>query len=237
MSARGVMARRPKLRAYLLLARVSNLPTVWTNVTAAHVVAGAPLTTLLTAIVSMSLFYTGGMFLNDAFDAPFDAAARSDRPVPAGDVSRAEVFLVGALLLAAGELLLLTMPYAGAALVWGGALAAAIVFYDWQHKGRSFGPIMMGLCRALIYTTVAAGVVGGVSRSVVIAAIVMWVYVIALTQVAKMPGRGYLVPWLIAGICLVDALMIAIAGAPPIAAVAAVGCVVTLLLQRVVPGT
>ena len=231
------MARRSKLRAYLLLARVSNLPTVWTNVTAAHVVAGAPLATLLTGIVSISLFYTGGMFLNDAFDAAFDAATRSDRPIPAGDVSRAEVLLAGILLLAAGELLLLTMPNPLPALAWGTGLAAAIVFYDFKHKGQSFGPVIMGLCRALVYTTIAAGVIGHVAMPVLIAAIVMWVYVIGLTQVAKMPGRGHLVPWLIAGICLVDAIMIAIAGAPDIAMLAATGFIVTLLFQRLVPGT
>src|SRR5688500_12546618 len=111
MIAGGVMAKRSKLRAYLLLARVSNLPTIWTNVTAAHVVVDASLGTLLTGIVSISLFYTGGMFLNDAFDASFDAAARSDRPIPAGDVSRGRVFLIGALLLTAGEALLLAMPH------------------------------------------------------------------------------------------------------------------------------
>jgi 4-hydroxybenzoate polyprenyltransferase len=231
------MARRSRLRAYLLLARVSNLPTIWTNVTAAHVLADASLATLLTGIVSISLFYTGGMFLNDAFDATFDAATRSDRPIPAGDVSRNEVLLVGFLLLAAGELLLLAMPHALPALAWGAGLAAAIVFYDFKHKGQSFGPAIMGLCRALVYTTIAAGAVGVVSRPVVIAAVVMWIYVIALTRVAKMAGRGHLVPWLIAGICLVDAIMIALAGAPIIAGIAAVGFVVTLLFQRVVPGT
>jgi 4-hydroxybenzoate polyprenyltransferase len=228
------MARRSRLRAYVLLARVSNLPTIWTNVTAAHVLADASLATLLTGIVSISLFYTGGMFLNDAFDAAFDAAARADRPIPAGDVSRSEVLLVGFLLLAGGELLLLTMPHALPALAWGAGLAAAIVFYDFKHKGQSFGPVIMGLCRALVYATIAAGAVGVVSQPVVIAAVVMWIYVIALTRVAKMPGRGHLVPWLIAGICLVDAIMIAIAGAPVIAAM---GFVVTLLFQRVVPGT
>ena len=231
------MARRSKLRAYLLLARVSNLPTVWTNVTAAHVVADASLATLLTGIISISLFYTGGMFLNDAFDAAFDTAMRSDRPIPAGDVSRAEVLLIGFMLLAAGELLLLAMPHALPALAWGAGLAAAIVFYDVKHKGQSLGPVIMGLCRALVYTTIAAGVIGHVSTPIAIAAIVMWAYVIGLTQVAKMPGRGHLVPWLIAGICLVDAIMIAIAGAPAIAAIAASGFVLTLLFQRVVPGT
>jgi 4-hydroxybenzoate polyprenyltransferase len=231
------MAKRSKLRAYLLLARVSNLPTVWTNVAAAHIVADASIATVLTGIVSISLFYTGGMFLNDAFDASFDAAARSDRPIPAGDVSVGEVFTIGAVLLVAGELLLLTMPYPVPASAWGAGLAAAIVFYDFRHKGQSFGPVIMGLCRALVYTTIAAGAAGAVSQPVIVAAVVMWAYVIALTQVAKMPGRGSLVPWLIAGICLVDAIMIAIAGAPAIAVIAASGFVLTLLFQRVVPGT
>lgn len=231
------MATRTKLGACLVLARVSNLPTVWTNVIAAHVVADAPLATLLTGLVSMSLFYTGGMFLNDAFDAPFDAATRADRPIPAGDVSRRDVFSIGAVLLLVGELLLMTMPQPAPAMAWGAGLAAAIVLYDFKHKGQSFGPVLMGLCRALVYTTIAAGVSGYVSTPIVVGTIVMWVYVIGLTQVAKMPGRGHLVPWLIAGICLVDAITIAIAGAPATAVIAASGFVLTLLFQRVVPGT
>ena len=231
------MPRRSRVRAYLLLARVSNLPTVWTNVLAALVVAGTGFEKLLLAGASMSLFYTGGMFLNDAFDAPTDALARPNRPIPAGAVTRTEVFVVGVALLLAGQLLLLDMPHLWRALAWGGVLAAAIIFYDLSHKGKTFGPVVMGLCRALVYIVTAAGMVGALPQSVVVAAVVMWLYVITLTQVAKMPGRGHLVPWLIAGICLVDAVMIAVAGAPVIAAVAATGFVLTLLLQRVVPGT
>ena len=63
-----MMARRSRLRAYLLLARVSNLPTVWTNVLAAYVIAEAPLTSMPTAMLALSLFYTAGMFLNDVAD-------------------------------------------------------------------------------------------------------------------------------------------------------------------------
>ena len=74
--------RRSRPRAYLLLARISNLPTVWTNVLAAYVVAGASRESLPIASIAASLFYTAGMFLNDAFDAPFDAQARADRPIP-----------------------------------------------------------------------------------------------------------------------------------------------------------
>jgi 4-hydroxybenzoate polyprenyltransferase len=224
-------------RAYLLLARVSNLPTVWKNVLAAYVVAGASRESLAVASIALSLFYVAGMFLNDAFDAAFDAAVRADRPIPAGDVSRTEVFAVGAALMAAGALLLAWLPYRLPALMWGAALGAAILFYDYQHKGRSFGPVVMGACRALVYATAAAGATGRVSAAVATSAVVMWIYIIVLTRVAKTPGYVSTVPYLLAGICVVDAAMIAAAGAPQLAMVAATGYITTLAFQRVVPGT
>ena len=231
------MATRSRPRAYLLLARISNLPTVWTNVLAAYVIAGASRESLPIASIAASIFYTAGMFLNDAFDAPFDAKTRPDRPIPNGDVSRSEVFAIGSALMLAGAVLLLLLPNPLSALVWGIGLAVAIVFYDYQHKGRAFGPVVMGACRALVYCTAAAGAIGMITTPVAVAAIVMWIYIIALTWIAKTPGLGYLVPFLLAGICLVDAAMIATAGAPRLAIVAATGFVLTLAFQRVVPGT
>jgi 4-hydroxybenzoate polyprenyltransferase len=232
-----VTPRRSRPRAYLLLARLSNLPTVWTNVAAAYVVARAPFDSLPLALAALSSFYTAGMFLNDVADASFDAASRSDRPIPRGDVSRTEALIVAVVLMAIGAGLLARQPFPLPALAWSVALTAAIVFYDLNHKGKWYGPIVMGLCRALVYAVAAAGAAGVVSLGVAAAAAVMWVYVIGLTQVAKMSGRGDLVPWLIAGICLVDAAMIAAAGAPMVAAVAAIGFVATLAFQRIVPGT
>ena len=229
--------RRSRARSYLLLARVSNLPTVWTNVLTAFVVADARFDSLPAAAHAASLFYVGGMFLNDAFDARFDAAARADRPIPAGDVLRAEAFTIGGLLLLFGEGLLLWQPHPAPALAWGAALAAAIVLYDYKHKGQPLGPVVMGLCRALVYCVAAAGAAGVVGTPVLVAAGVMWAYVIALTWVAKTAGLGYAVPWLLAGICLVDAVMIAMTGERQIAMYAAAGFVLTLLLQRIVPGT
>ena len=231
------MPKRSRARAYLLLARVSNLPTVWTNVLAAYVIAGAPLTSLPTAMLVLSLFYTAGMFLNDVADVRFDKVSRPDRPIPAGDVSRIEALLASVALLALGGYCLVFQPRLGLAVDLSGILIATIVFYNLSHKGKWYGPILMGACRALVYAVAAASAVGEVSPAVTAAAAVMWAYVIALTQVAKTSGRGNLVPWLIAGICLVDAAMIAIAGAPLLAAVAATGFVATLALQRVVPGT
>lgn len=233
----GIVARRSKARAYLLLARPSNLPTVWTNVAAAFIVGGAPPDAFPAAAVAVSLFYCAGMFFNDVADAGFDAAARSDRPIVRDEVSRAEAVIVGGFLMLGGLLLLTLLPYPAPAMAWSLALIAAILYYDFNHKGKAYGPLVMGLCRALVYGVAAAGAVGMVGTDVMAAAAVMWLYVIALTQVAKTTGRGYLVPWLIAGICIVDAIVILMAGAPILAALAAAGFPLTLALQRIVPGT
>lgn len=234
------MPRRSKAHAYLLLARVSNLPTVWTNVLAGVVVAFPYFSSsppVMPVIVSVSLFYMGGMFLNDAFDAGFDAQSRPDRPIPAGDVSRTEAFIVGGLLMAIGEGLLLWTYHPLPAMTSGVVLAAAIVYYDFQHKGNPLGPVVMGLCRALVYFVAAAATAGIPSVYVAVIAAVMWVYVAALTWVAKRPGLGYAVPWLLAGICLVDAIFLLSQGEPGLAVIAAAGFPLTLALQRVVPGT
>ncbi len=231
------MGRRSRPRSYLLLARVSNLPTVWTNVLAAYVVTGAALYSMPMAVLAMTLFYTAGMFLNDASDAAIDTVERPERPIPAGDVSRLEALIAGVVWLAGGEMILTQLPHPSPALMWGVALAAAIVAYDYKHKGQTFAPVVMGLCRALVYCTAAAGATGTVTMPIAIAAVVVWIYIIGLTWVAKTPGLGYLVPWLLAGICIVDAIMIGAAGAPRMALAAAAGFVLTLAFQRVVPGT
>lgn len=231
------MPRRSKARAYLLLARVSNLPTVWTNVIAAYVCARAALDSSPAAMVALSLFYTAGMFLNDVCDVPFDTESRSDRPIPNGDVERGEAIAIAVALFAAAEILLWRQPHPVPAMAWGLGLIAAITVYDVSHKGKWYGPIVMGLCRALVYLVAASSVVVSVPTAVLVAAIVMWLYVIGLTWVAKAANLGYAVPWMLAGICLVDAAIIASMGNLTIAAIAALGFPATLALQRVVPGT
>src|SRR5437867_8358348 len=103
-AARRVTVRRSRPPAYLLLARFSNLPTIWTNVLAGTMVSGARFIAADYAglCLAISAFYIAGMFLNDAFDREFDAKSRPDRPIPAGDVTASETFAVGWVLLAAG---------------------------------------------------------------------------------------------------------------------------------------
>lgn len=237
VNVRTVSVRRPRWRSYVVLSRISNLPTVWTNVLAGMCLSSAGFTadTYAQVAVATSLFYVGGMFLNDAFDAPFDRRFRPDRPIPSEELSRAEVFIAGGTLLGAGELLL--APHA-ASLVLGAALAAAIVLYDYRHKGSSVAPLVMGTCRGLVYC-IAAASVAGLNSAAAIGAIIVASYVVALTVVAKMagPNARWLVPGLIAGISLVDAALIGAMSSSTALAVAATGGFgLTLFLQRYVRG-
>jgi 4-hydroxybenzoate polyprenyltransferase len=216
---------------------MSNLPTVWTNVLAGMCLSSTvvPPDTFFRVGVAISLFYAGGMFLNDAFDAPFDRRSRPDRPIPSEDLSRGEVFVAGGALLGAGSLLL--APRAEA-FVLGAALAVAIVLYDYRHKGSTVAPLVMGTCRGLVYCIAAASVTG-LNTATAVAAIIMASYVVALTVVAKVAGphARWLVPGLIAGISLVDAALIAtMSSSPALAAAATGGFGLTLFLQRYVRG-
>src|SRR2546425_1196447 len=115
----------------LRLGRVSNLPTLWTNVLAGTVLAGSTPTplTLVLLLLSISLFYVAGRYLNDAFDRHFDAAAYPQRPTPSGAVSAGTVFAVGFLGLGAGDLLLIVAGYG-------------------IEEGRGCPPVIAGLCLA-----------------------------------------------------------------------------------------
>jgi 4-hydroxybenzoate polyprenyltransferase len=281
-----------KLGTALRLGRVSNLPTVWTNALAGALLAGAGGFGAEFALVllAFSLFYTGGMFLNDAFDAPFDAVHRPERPIPSGEIGAREVFACGYGMMSLGTVILAWFGIAPA--LAGLTLAVAITFYDWHHKLNVFGPVVMGLCRVLVYVGAALCITLELPSALWIGAALMLCYLIGLTYIAKQENLGkvenlwpllflaapvaygawlaasqavvggfwllftgwmlvalwYLrrrrkgdipraVVSLIAGISLLDALLIAGTGAPALAILALAGFGVTLLFQRYIAGT
>lgn len=289
-----------KLSTALQLGRVSNLPTVWSNVFTGVALAGTTSVDvrLLLLVLSLSLFYTGGMFLNDAFDHGFDAKARPERPIPSGQVSAAQVYVFSFGMMVLGLAVLAWVGYRFEPLTqWrpvaaGFALAAAIVFYNWHHKNNSLSPLVMGLCRMLVYLTAALAVSAVTSQQLIFAAMILLCYLIGLTYAAKKEHLGrlenswplaflavpliygaYLAmaqPWvilpllalaawalyalsllrrrkptdvpravvsLIAGISILDAMLLVGVGAFSLAWLAIAAFGVTLLLQRWVSGT
>lgn len=160
-----------KLRGWLILSRGSNLPTVWSNVIAGWLLAQGlrlpPLGTeywkqapdspdwgsLLLLLLGVSLTYVGGMILNDAFDARWDAERRSTRPIPAGLIDVRDALRAGWGALAGGFVLTVAAAPAGTRLavtLVALLLALCVIIYDRWHKGVSWAPAVMGLCRALL---------------------------------------------------------------------------------------
>ena len=189
-----------KLSIALKLGRVSNLPTVWSNVLTGMALGGSATADrrLLLLVVSLSLFYVGGMFLNDAFDHGFDAKARPERPIPSGEVSAAQAHGFGFGMMAVALALLAWVGYRYEPLTqWrsvaaGLGLAAAIVFYNWHHKNNPLSPLVMGVCRMLVYLTAALAVTAAVPPQVIVAAVVLLCYLIGLTYAAKKEHLGRL---------------------------------------------
>lgn len=283
----------PTLATLLKLGRVSNLPTVWTNVLTGTVLASGAVQgwRIGFVLLAMSLFYVGGMYLNDYFDRAIDAAERPGRPIPAGEISAAAVAAFGFGMLGAGIVAMMVAGFAAA--LAGAVLALSIVLYDMFHKGNPGAPVIMGLCRALVYCGAAAATTGSVPTATIVAALALLSYVAGLTYAARQESydrvgnlwplamliapmllalpaltQGFVailiylaligatayavyllaarthpgavpraVGLLIAGISLVDAALLASAGAIVPALAALVGFPATLFLQKYIAGT
>lgn len=224
------------MRAWLVLGRLSNLPTIWTNVLAGAVVAGGAVDGRVAwAVVVASLLYTGGMVLNDLWDMDHDGVHRPTRPLVSGQVSpKAAAWVMLALMVVGMQIARWVEP---AAQVWVVALTVAIVYYDIRHKRDPLAPMVMGVCRGLVYTVAAAMATGAVPQMVLTAGAVMAVYVTSFTYAARyLPAFRPWVSWAIAGISAIDALVLVASGAPELAALAMAAVPLTRLFQRVIPG-
>lgn len=178
-----------------MLGRVSNLPTVWSNCLAGWILGGGgSVWRLVMAILSTSFLYIGGMFLNDAFDVQFDRQHRKERPIPSGAITLQEVWIWGTFCLFLGGLGLATLGFWSAML--GLSLIAAIVLYDAVHKMVTFSPVLMAGCRFLVYLIAATAAVGGDDGLVIWSALVLALYVVGLSYIARQESvRGVLGYW------------------------------------------
>lgn len=183
------------MRAWLQLARISNLPTVWTNITAAWLLAGGHWKTAALGglLAAGSLLYTGGMILNDAADVVFDREHRPERPIPSGQVASSMAWAVGLSMLVIGAVL---SVLAGASVWVAVALVAAILFYDLYHKPWAGSVVVMGACRTLLYFMAASAVpvVAGMpawqtNGNVITCALALGAYVVGITLAARLEHR------------------------------------------------
>jgi hypothetical protein len=182
------------IKALLLLGRVSNLPTVWSNCLAAWLLAGGALVEsadqqrFAWLIAGATLLFLAGMFLNDAFDVQFDREHRPERPIPSGAITAKTVWVlgIGQLLLGLGCLVWMNTLATLCAL----GLAASILLYDWLHKRTAWSPMLMGLCRLFLYLLAAATTTEPLGLTVVLCAFALWAYIVGLSNIARREATG-----------------------------------------------
>jgi 4-hydroxybenzoate polyprenyltransferase len=202
-----------KIKTWLTLGRVSNLPTVWTNVFAAALLAQASLIGAagddmifqhsnvfwMTTLAALSLMYLGGMFLNDAFDAEWDRKNSNPRPIAKGDIAACWVWITGSLMLVIAIVLIAYLYQAtqhGSVIVFGFniqalyglfaaiLLALTIILYNAIHKQFVHSAFVMGACRCGVYL-IAALLLVEVSFALALAAISLWLYIAGITYLAR----------------------------------------------------
>lgn len=183
------MTSIPKLRTLLVLGRVSNLPTVWSNCLAGWLLGGGGEWSRFTLLCSgATLLYLGGMYLNDAFDAAFDAQHRRQRPIPSGAIAAASVWRIGIGLLIAGVALI--VPLGTTSSVLAVLLCCCIVLYDAVHKAVTLSPVLMAMCRLLLYLLASSSAWVGLTGLAVWAAVALACYIVGLSYLARNEATG-----------------------------------------------
>lgn len=184
---------RQTLYGYLALARISNTPTVVSNALAGAALAGAlwPDRKVGLVTIAMVLFYMAGMYLNDLMDYVVDCRARPERPLPAGIVSRQAAIAVTFTLFGCGSLLLWGVgPHT---FLSGLVLIALIICYDKWHKSNPLSPLLMALCRLMVYITAFLAFSVQSLSLLLIPGSLLVLYVIGLTAIAKTENKPSMV--------------------------------------------
>src|SRR5438477_6840792 len=175
--------------AHLSLARISNSPTVVSNALAGAALAGAlrPGSKTGLVVVAMVLFYTAGMYLNDLLDYAIDCHERPERALPAGIVSRSAALTVTLALFGSGSVLL---AYVGVLTFLSGLLLIALIIcYDKWHKSNPLSPLLMALCRLMVYITAFLAVSAQTFFALLIPGILLVLYIVGLTYIAKTENK------------------------------------------------
>jgi len=177
-------ANATQFRTLLILGRVSNLPTVWSNCLAGWWLGGGGnFWKLPLLLLGVSLLYTGGMFLNDAFDVDFDRQRRPGRPIPSAKISVEKTRRFGFAQLALGLALLLFAGKTTGAL--GVVLAAFLLLYNVTHKFVTAAPWLMGACRFWIYLIAGAAGAAGLTGWPIYCGAALALYIAGLSYVLR----------------------------------------------------
>ncbi|MBI5214117.1 MAG: UbiA-like protein EboC [Ignavibacteriae bacterium] len=149
-----------KLISFLRLARPANILTAIADIMLGYAVSGlvsysstsldfsiAEYQSFIFLILSTIGLYGGGIVFNDVFDAELDARERPERLIPSGKVSKISAIIFGVILFLGA--IISASQISTTSVVISFIIIGLSLFYDAIGKHLFFGPINMGLCRAM----------------------------------------------------------------------------------------
>lgn len=155
-----------KLFGYLQLMRPANVVTAVADVLAGIAIAGylssgtlsgwhtiiAPgpasyLPIILLCLSTIGL-YSGGIIMNDVFDAELDAKERPERPIPSGLISKKAATIFGGIFFFIG-IFAAGLYHPNSRYLAVAIMVCALIYNRFLKHSAVFGPVNMGLCRGL----------------------------------------------------------------------------------------
>ncbi len=205
-------------RAWMEITRISNAPTVVSNVAAGLCLATGGIDVASLCILSMGILciYAAGMILNDLCDEAVDRVERPERPIPSGRITRSAAQSATAILFTCG--LAFLTPRMEAVMA-GIALIGLIFVYNWRHKNNSVAPLVMGACRAMIYVVVAFSVADVIPPQTRTMGGLLMIYIAAVTWLARDEANADAAPSKVAavGVMWIPVLLVGISVRHPVA--------------------
>jgi hypothetical protein len=183
---------------FLILGRLANLPTLWSNCLAGWWLGGAGSLAGLGALcLGVSFLYLGGMFLNDACDSNYDAEFQRSRPVPSGAIELRTLWLLSLVWLGLGLFILACFGTSTALLAL--SLTAIIMIHNALNKILKYTRLLLALSRFLLYLVAASTAWNGITGLTLWSALALVPYVAAiqLMMLAK-PPQHVVSKWIIA---------------------------------------
>ena len=142
-----------KFLGYLRLMRPANVVTAVADVLAGVAIAGyfsveisiVPIVLLCLSTIGL---YSGGIIMNDVFDADLDAKERPERPIPSGLISKKAATIFGCIFLFIG-IFTAGLYHSSSQYLAVAIMICALVYNRFLKHNLILGPINMGLCRGL----------------------------------------------------------------------------------------
>lgn len=193
-----------KILGYLRLMRPANVVTAVADVLAGIAIAGyfipsapgsfgwgdmqMPMLPVMLLCLSTIGLYSGGIIMNDVFDAELDAKERPERPIPSGLISKKAATIFGGIFFFIG-IFSAGLYHPNSQYLAVAIMICSLVYNRFLKHSAIFGPVNMGLCRGL-NLLLGVSIISSEIQHWWFLAIVPVIYIGAITMISRGEVHG-----------------------------------------------